>query len=48
VHDCPGDLAHLAPKGFSVERHELTLYGQCDECSFARKVSPAAKAQRHE
>ncbi len=32
VHDCPGDLARLAPKGFSVERHDLTLYGRCDEC----------------
>ena len=32
VHDCPGDLAALAPKGFTVEHHELTLYGRCDEC----------------
>lgn len=32
VHDCPGNLARLAPKGFKVERHELTLYGQCKEC----------------
>jgi len=32
VHDCPGDMARLAPKGFTVERHELTLYGRCDEC----------------
>lgn len=32
VHECPGDMASLAPKGFTVERHELTLYGRCDEC----------------
>ncbi|HEY4081611.1 MAG TPA: transcriptional repressor [Burkholderiaceae bacterium] len=32
VHDCPGDLEGLAPKGFTVERHELTLYGRCDGC----------------
>ncbi len=32
VHDCPGDLKQLAPKGFAVESHELTLYGACDAC----------------
>ena len=35
VHDCPGDLGQLAPKGFTVEHHELTLYGRCDECATA-------------
>ncbi len=33
VHGCPGDLAHLAPAGFQVEHHELTLYGQCRDCA---------------
>jgi len=32
VHACPGDIEHMAPKGFSVERHELTLYGRCADC----------------
>ncbi len=32
VHECPGDLARLAPQGFTVEHHELTLYGRCSEC----------------
>ncbi len=32
VHQCPGSMLDLAPKGFSVDRHELTLYGKCDEC----------------
>lgn len=36
VHGCPGDMARLAPKGFSVERHELTLYGRCAECRSGR------------
>jgi Fur family ferric uptake transcriptional regulator len=40
VHDCPGDLGQLAPKGFTVEHHELTLYGRCDEC-------PPVATQRH-
>jgi len=32
VHACPGDFSHLAPKGFKVLDHELTLYGSCFEC----------------
>ncbi|NBO43025.1 MAG: transcriptional repressor [Betaproteobacteria bacterium] len=32
VHDCPGDLKQLAPAGFQVERHEVTLYGSCETC----------------
>ena len=32
VHACPGDLSRLAPQGFSVEDHDLTLYGRCAEC----------------
>jgi Fur family transcriptional regulator, ferric uptake regulator len=32
VHACPGNLARLAPPGFLVEGHELTLYGRCSEC----------------
>jgi len=32
VHACPGDLAALAPRGFTVEDHELTLYGRCKDC----------------
>lgn len=32
VHACPGDIEHMAPKGFTVERHELTLYGRCADC----------------
>ena len=32
VDACPGDLAWLAPPGFSVEDHDLTLYGRCRNC----------------
>lgn len=41
VHQCPGDLKGLAPKGFKVHRHELTLYGLCKDCA-ALKRSAAA------
>ena len=42
VHRCPGDLARLAPPGFTVDRHEITLYGRCRECAPARKA-PATR-----
>jgi len=32
VHACPGNLATLAPKGFTVDSHEITLYGRCKDC----------------
>lgn len=40
VHHCPGNLADLAPAGFTVEGHELTLYGRCAECA-----QPKARAR---
>lgn len=33
VHGCPGNLARLAPAGFTVDHHELTLYGRCAACT---------------
>ncbi len=32
VDGCPGRLERLAPRGFQVDGHELTLYGRCAEC----------------
>ena len=32
IHACPGNLNRLAPAGFEVEHHELTLYGRCPDC----------------
>jgi Fur family transcriptional regulator, ferric uptake regulator len=44
VHACPGDFARLAPQGFTVEDHDLTLYGSCKDCA----PVPAAKpTHRH-
>jgi Fur family ferric uptake transcriptional regulator len=40
VPGCPGRLNELAPKGFVVERHELTLYGRCKDCG------PAPRGRR--
>ena len=33
VHACPGNLSTLAPQGFTVEDHDLTLYGRCKDCA---------------
>ncbi len=32
VPGCPGDLRRLAPRGFTLEGHDLTLYGRCAGC----------------
>ena len=38
---CPGSLRRLAPRGFRVEYHELTLYGRCSDCrSDAARAGP--------
>lgn len=45
VEGCPGHMEQLAPKGFVIDRHELTLYGMCADCSAerAKAAAPAAK-----
>jgi len=44
VHACPGDMQKLAPPGFTVDGHELTLYGLCSDCKRpATGKAPAAK-----
>ncbi len=32
VPGCPGDMRRLAPRGFTVEHHHVTLYGRCANC----------------
>ena len=32
VPGCPGNLDDLAPRGFRVEHHDVTLYGRCSDC----------------
>jgi len=33
LHGCPGSLQELAPQGFVVQAHEITLRGLCQECA---------------
>lgn len=44
VHACPGDLSRLAPQGFTVEDHDLTLYGRCSDCTPPRAAKPRKAA----
>jgi Fur family ferric uptake transcriptional regulator len=32
IHACPGSFKNLLPKGFSIDAHDLTLYGCCRDC----------------
>lgn len=32
IHGCPGSFEELLPEGFSVDAHDLTLYGLCQQC----------------
>ncbi len=34
---CPSDIARLVPPGFSMENHELVVYGLCAQCGAAAK-----------
>lgn len=45
VHACPGNFDTLAPPGFQVARHELTLYGTCAECARPRTAEQSGASQ---
>jgi hypothetical protein len=47
VEACPGNLASLAPPGFTVEDHDLTLYGRCNECAPAGKATAGKQPKGH-
>ncbi|MES3014526.1 MAG: transcriptional repressor [Pseudomonadota bacterium] len=36
LHACPGSMQELAPAGFVVSAHEITLRGLCADCSASR------------
>lgn len=36
LHACPGSMQDLAPPGFVVNAHEITLRGRCAACSAGR------------
>jgi Fur family ferric uptake transcriptional regulator len=36
LHACPGSMQDLAPAGFVVDAHEITLRGRCAACASGR------------
>lgn len=42
VEACPGEFAMPAPPGFTVEDHEVILYGRCPAC-----LRPEPEPRRH-
>jgi Fur family transcriptional regulator, ferric uptake regulator len=41
IPGCPGNMGRLAPRGFKVEHHEVTLYGRCIDCG--KRVAPQTR-----
>lgn len=35
AHGCAGNLRSMLPEGFTITRHEITIYGLCDRCAKA-------------
>ncbi len=40
VGECIADLKRLVPAGFTLERHDITLYGRCRDCGADRRPRP--------
>lgn len=51
IDGCPGGMEALAPSGWRVERHDLTLHGRCGKClveSGADAARGSGPAHAHE
>jgi Fe2+ or Zn2+ uptake regulation protein len=44
VEACASGIDQLAPAGFTVKRHSLTLYGTCNDTKCAHRPAQAAAA----
>src|SRR5258708_21063662 len=47
VPGCPGDMQRIAPEGFVVERHEMTLYGVCSDCHRSEEHTSELQSPDH-
>lgn len=45
LEGCPGNFNAIVPRGFSLEDHELVLYGACRRCRDTGKKSPRRRTQ---
>ena len=37
IEGCPGNLQQLVPEGFTLDDHEIILYGNCNKCTDEEK-----------
>jgi Fur family transcriptional regulator, ferric uptake regulator len=44
---CPGGVETIAPSGWQVERHDITLHGRCGKCVAAAARSRPARRAAH-
>jgi len=47
VDACPGNLAHMVPRGFVADNHEVILYGRCRDCAGQARSRRAPHARRN-
>ena len=47
LHACPGSMQELAPAGFAVDSHEITLRGLCADCRGAKPTPAGRTAHAH-
>ncbi|MBB3639352.1 MULTISPECIES: Fur family transcriptional regulator [Variovorax] len=47
LHSCPGPMDDLAPKGFQVKSHEVTLHGICASCAGAETAGKGRAGKSH-
>ena len=45
VDGCPGNIEPLLPKGFTLEEHEVVLYGLCATCTKLPRVRPRRRSR---
>ena len=46
VPGCPGNLRRLAPRGFTVEHHDVTLYGRCSTAEEPKPARPMIRLEQ--
>lgn len=46
IDGCPGGIEALAPRGWQVERHDLTLHGRCGKCQDGASASATSLRTR--
>jgi Fur family ferric uptake transcriptional regulator len=43
VDSCPKGIRAVVPHGFTLETHDIVLYGRCDRCATRRGASAVSR-----